>query len=213
MLLEDKVVHIDHEYICTNRDNPEVTSRNGYQSHPVTQSEPNQKTVNLDGPPPILEISQLGIPGAVEVYALLFESAYKDRRSDHRKHLPWSLRQDSGATTEWSIKGIASQLKLGKEKVRKAIDGLLDHGFIRVLSFIPSFNGSNKRLFQVIRYNQLEAYRYALDVMGEPFGKTTSSYRPIQNYTDSPFDWSMDECIDAADEAGDLYQVPEPVGT
>ena len=83
------------------------------------------------------------------------------------------MRLDTGATTEWSIKGIANQLHIGKEKVGKAIDGLLDAGFIKVLYFIPTGRGSYKRGFQVVKYNQLNIYRHALEVMGEAYERIT----------------------------------------
>lgn len=171
--MKSKVFHIEHEYICTDP----LTSKNGLKTAPLSHQKPYRQTVILDGPPPILDVSSLGVSGAVEVYALLFESAYKDRRLDRRATLPWSERQDCGGTSEWSIKGLASQLNLGKAKVGKAIDALLDAGFIQVLKFIPSHNGSYKRLFRVTKFNQLEAVRYSISIMGEPFGKTSSDYK------------------------------------
>ena len=84
-----------------------------------------RQTIILDGPPPIEEVSELRVNGAVAVYALLFESAYKDRRWDNRRDLPWEERRDCGGLSHWSVKGLASQLKLGRETVRKAVDALL----------------------------------------------------------------------------------------
>ena len=182
MKSDKQAFYIEHEYNCVAQGQPdgfEITSQNGTQTFPI-RPQPGQKTVVLDGPPPILEVSQLNTPGAVEVYALLFESAYKDRRFDKRKHLPWTLRSDTGATSEWSVEGLARQLRIGKAKVGKAIDALLDAGFIRVLGYMSTGRGSKKRLFQVLKYNQLESYREALAVMPDAFGKT--SQKTIKNY-------------------------------
>ncbi|QNI75611.1 hypothetical protein SynMVIR181_00611 [Synechococcus sp. MVIR-18-1] len=88
--------------------------------------------------------------------------------------MPWSERSDFGGTTEWSIKGLASQLSLGKLKVGKAVDALLNAGFLTVLAFVPSGNGSKKRLFRVTHYSQLENVRHALSLITDPFGLSTS---------------------------------------
>lgn len=205
MKSDNEGAYIEHEYNCTDCGQPGKV-------FPLRQ-QPKQKTVNLDGPPPILEVSQLNVPGAVEVYALLFESAYKDRRWDVEKHLPWSLRADAGATSEWSIKGLARQLHLGKEKVGKAMDALLDAGFIRVLGFFDSGNGSAKRLFQVVKYNQLDNVREALAITGTAYGKV--GQMKINNYLpdDSPFFGQMtrEELIDSASDGWDpdLYDATD----
>ena len=92
-------------------------------------------TVLLKGPPPIYEVAKLKINGAVEVYALLWESAYKDIRIDQRTKLPKNERRDCGGTSEWSIKGLADVLGLGKEKVRKAIKALLTQGLSALMVY------------------------------------------------------------------------------
>ena len=172
-------------------------STNKTQNYPITISAPDRTTQILDGPPPILEVSQLCIPGAVEVYALLYESAYKDRRWDKRIALPWSLRRDCGGTTEWSIQGISKQLHIGKAKAGKAINALLEAGFITVLVFIPSLNGSKKRLIKVTKYNQLESVRFANHVMGVPYGKTQPAQlsRPYSRFDE----WSSEELVESTD--------------
>ena len=207
-----EVFYVEHEYISgINRDctvcvdepvdsfdrHAQAACKNKIQNHPITKSAPDRTTQILDGPPPILEVSQLCIPGAVEVYALLYESAYKDRRLDKRIDLPWSLRRDCGGTTEWSVQGISKQLHIGKAKAGKAINALLDAGFITVLGFIPSFNGSKKRWIKITKYNQLESVRFANDVMGVPYGKTQPAQlsRPY-----SRFDvWISEELVEPTD--------------
>ena len=203
---DNQGVYIEHEYICREQAKGNEAEQhiniNRHQTHPIRYNTPKEQNLLLDGPPPIMEVSQLNLPGAVEVYALLFESAYKTRDIDTRKDLPWSLREDTGATTEWSIKGMAKQLHLGKEKVGKAIDGLLDAGFIKVLYFVPTSRGSHKRVFQVVKYNQLENYRHSLEVMGEAYGKTT---KKIAN--DSKGDEAgSDECDFLADDYDPGFQ-------
>ena len=126
-------------------------------------------TVLLKGPPPILEVAKLKVSGAVEVYALLWESAYKDIRIDQRKRLPKNERRDCGGTSEWSIKGLADVLGIGKEKVRKAIKALLNSGFISIDGLLPTQQGSKKRQFRVTHPGQLEARKAAIAIMGTEY--------------------------------------------
>ena len=126
-------------------------------------------TVLLKGPAPILEVAKLKVSGAVEVYALLWESAYKDIRIDQRKRLPKNERRDCGGTSEWSIKGLADILGIGREKVRKAIKALLNSGFISIDGLLPTQQGSKKRQFRVTHPGQLEARRAAIEIMGTEY--------------------------------------------
>lgn len=201
-----KVVQLDHEYICCINIHPDEgledctgkPSLNGYRSWPVKQTKPRQNSIILDHPAPIYEVTHLKTPGAVEVYALLFESAYKDREWDKRKHLAWSVRSDFGGTTEWSVKGLASQLGIGKVKVRNAINALLLAGFITVISFINSGNGSKIKLFRVTHYSQLKSVQYSLGLVPELYGLTTKAFDrnevkedrfSVDVFTDEQVDW------------------------
>jgi len=167
-----EVISGDDKIICRGRRNPQTSKTT---NQPVRQKTPETKTLILDEAPLITAVANLNVVGAVGVYALLFESAYRDKRYDSNLSLPWSLRRDSGATTDWSVKGIANELHLGQAKVRQAIDTLLDNGFIRVLGYVPTGKGSKKRLFQVIKHNQLEAVRHSISVIGTAYGKTSTS--------------------------------------
>ena len=89
--------------------------------------------VFIETPPPIYEVAQLKVNGAVQVYALMFESSFKDKQYDkagRAKGLGWKDLRDTGGRSEWSVKGLSDCLRLGKTTVLKAIDALLDHGFI-----------------------------------------------------------------------------------
>ena len=133
-----------------------------------------QKTnfVIIDGPPPVDRICKIDpwVPGVIEVYSLLWQSAYLDHRKDKDQTLEWESRRDCGGTSEWSIKGLADKLHLGHNKVEKAVNALLRHGFIRILGFIPTSKGKKKRVFQVIHPIQIEAVKHSIEIMGEPFG-------------------------------------------
>ena len=111
------------------------------------------------------------VNGAVQVYALMFESAFKDKQYDMRgraKGRAWKDLRDTGGRSEWSVKGLADCLRLGKVTVNKAIDALLDQGFISFDGFISTRKGSPKRIYRVTPVDQLEAKRQALEILGTP---------------------------------------------
>jgi len=127
--------------------------------------------VFIETPPPIYEVAQLKVNGAVQVYALMFESSFKDKQYDkagRAKGLGWKDLRDTGGRSEWSVKGLSDCLRLGKTTVLKAIDALLDHGFISFDGFIATRKGSPKRIYRVTPVDQLEAKRHAIEIMGKP---------------------------------------------
>ena len=113
--------------------------------------------------PPISEVAELGY-AAVAVYSLLFQSAHKDRC--YAQVNP-GFRQDTGGTTNWTHKGIADKLGMGKATVIKATDALLDSGFIQVIARERSATGSNHRVYRVTHPAHLEAQRQALSMFSE----------------------------------------------
>ena len=127
--------------------------------------------VFIKTPPPIYEVAQMKVNGAVQVYALMFESAFKDKQYDTRaraKGRAWKDLRNTGGRSEWSVKGLADCLRLGKVTVSKAIDALMDKGFISFDGFISTRNGSPKRIYRVTPVDQLEAKRKVLELLGAP---------------------------------------------
>lgn len=105
--------------------------------------------------PPMREVMALG-KGCGAVYAVLWEAAWHDRRSD------------CGGTTQLSHKAIADLCGMSKTTVVNAIDQLLDAGFISFLHMVPTAKGSWKRRYRVIHPDEVEAQRAALAAMEEP---------------------------------------------
>ena len=70
----------------------------------------------------------------IAVYAYLWESAYWAQNLDRAGREFWSDRRDTGGTSHWSIDGLAKQLHIGHTTAEKAINILINHGFIRVLN-------------------------------------------------------------------------------
>ena len=149
-------------------------------------------TVLIKGPPPIQKVADLKVNGVVQMYALLWESAYKDVRMDKRKDLPKSERRDCGGTSEWSIKGIADKLSLGKATVLKAMRALLEHGFISIDGMMPTGQGKHKRIFRVTPPDELENRRHAIDVMGPRFLDSSKYMTSSLEFNDA----AVDDCSD-----------------
>jgi len=92
----------------------------------------------------------------LKVYTVLYDAAARD------------VRGDCGGTTNWSIKGLASELGVRRETVAAALNKLLDNGFIQVAGESTNKGGSHNTVWRVTHPNMLDAVRYANDIMGPP---------------------------------------------
>ena len=110
---------------------------------------------------PIIEVADLGY-AVVAVYSLLYQSAYQDQRYDKRHCIK---RRDCGGTTNWSHKGIANKLHMGKQKVIECIELLLDNGFIQLEGFMPSTKGSKHRIYRVVHPTMLTVVRDVMPIL------------------------------------------------
>ena len=122
-------------------------------------------TVSLRGTTaPIRDVSNLGY-AAVAVYSLLFESAYKE----HEFHRPaHGAPYVTAGTTHWSHKAISQTLHMGKATLIKAIDRLLDNGYVTVIGYSPSTTGSVHRVYRVLHPDHVKDQQHALEVIGMP---------------------------------------------
>ena len=59
---------------------------------------------------------------------------------------------------------------MGHTTADKAINSLINHGFIRVLNFVPTGKGKKKRYFQIIHPSQIGNVRESLEILEEPYG-------------------------------------------
>ena len=114
--------------------------------------------------PPIIEVAELGY-AAVAVYSLLYQSAFQDQRYDSRKSIKNQDRRDCGGTTNWSHKAIADTLGMGKSKVLKVIDLLLDNGFLQVAGLMNSSKGSKHRIYRVVHPEMINTIRAVLPML------------------------------------------------
>ena len=121
--------------------------------------------------PPLVQVAKLG--GACsQVYAVLWESAYKDVRRDPRLHKHWKTRMDCGGTTKWTIKGIAGELSTCRKRVAKALDQLLDNGFVIAEGYEQTGRGTKTFIWRIVHPDQLEARRAVIEIMGSKPSET-----------------------------------------
>lgn len=146
--------------------------------------------------PPMQEVAKLGAK-ASQVYGILWESALMDVRYDKRKYLSWELRRDCGGTTSWSKKALAAHIGSKRETVARAIDALLDAGFITVIGLVSSSTGSPHHLYRVIHPDDLEAQRHTISLFNEPPSVRWKNYG-VSRTKDTIYQWS-DEPSDSFD--------------
>lgn len=143
--------------------------------------------------PPLVQVAKLG--GACsQVYAVLWESAYKDVRRDPRLHKHWKTRMDCGGTTKWTIKGIAGELGTCRKRVAKALDQLLDNGFVIAEGYEQTGRGTKTIIWRVVHPDQLEARRAVIEIMGS---KPSETRQILLDHKIEPpeFDRAFEECL------------------
>lgn len=136
-------------------------------SFPIIQSKP-RSTLSLKGCyPPVDQVRKLG-KSALRVYLFMWKSASMDHRSDPNLRKPWSLRLDCAGLTKWSYKGMAEQLQICRKTVSRAIDKLLDNGFITVAGTTGEHSGNRHRVYRVFRPEMIEAQRHIINMFDDP---------------------------------------------
>ena len=105
--------------------------------------------------PPLNEVALLG-SNPLRVYTVMYESAAHD------------IRGNCGGTTSWTIKGLANELSIKRETVARAIDKLLDNGFIQIIGQSYNSGLSNNIVWRVTHPDMLDAVRYSIEMMGPP---------------------------------------------
>ena len=83
---------------------------------------------------------------------------------------------DCGGTTKWTIKGIAGELGARRKRVAKALDQLLDNGFVIAESYEQTGRGTKTIIWRVVHPDQLEARRAAIEIRGQTIRDTNYSW-------------------------------------
>ena len=117
--------------------------------------------------PPLVQVGKLG-GLCSQVYAVLWESAYKDVRLDPSLHKAFQDRRNCGGTSEWTAKGIANELGSCRKRVGQSLDRLLDHGFVIAEDYVQDGRGSRITVWRVVHPDQLKSRKAAIDILGEP---------------------------------------------
>ena len=105
--------------------------------------------------PPLNDVALLG-SNPLRVYVILFEAAQQD------------VRGNAGGTTSWTIKGMASELGIKRETVSRALNKLLDAGYIQIAGEQRNRDSSHSTIWRVTHPEMLDAVRYSIELMGAP---------------------------------------------
>lgn len=105
--------------------------------------------------PPLTDVAMLG-SNPLRVYVILFEAAQND------------VRDNCGGTTSWTIKGLASELGVKRDTVSRALNKLLDSGYIQIAGELPNREGSHSTIWRVTHPLMLEAVRHSIELIGLP---------------------------------------------
>ena len=104
---------------------------------------------------PLREIALFG-SNPLRVYAVLFEAAQHD------------VRDNCGGTSCWTIKGIASELGIKRDTVSRALNKLIDSGYLQIAGEQRNKDGCHSTIWRVTHPKMLDAVRYSIDLMGPP---------------------------------------------
>ena len=105
--------------------------------------------------PPLNDIALLG-SNPLRVYVILFEAAQHD------------VRGNCGGTSCYTIKGIASELGIERKTVARALNKLLDTGYIQIAGEQHNKDGCHSTIWRVTHPEMLDAVRYSIELMGAP---------------------------------------------
>ena len=125
------------------------------------------RTIILDDPvPPVREVAQYGAT-AVAIYCLMYESAFKDKRFDKKRHMPWEQRRDFGGLCRWSHKAMSDTLGIGKKTLIDKIDQLLDSGYLQIAGMEMGSRISHQRIYRVTHPNVLSSRKCVIEMLPE----------------------------------------------
>ena len=128
--------------------------------------------VNLKCAPPLYEVAMLG-SNPLRVYTILFESAQADDR------------EDCGGTTSWTIKGLAGEIGVKRETVSRALNKLLDNGYIQIIGETRNKGNSHSTVWRVTHPEMLERVRYSIEMMGDKPSERLAKMRTKQQKIDT----------------------------
>ena len=129
--------------------------------------------------PTLSDVALLG-SNPLRVYTMLFESAQND------------IRDRAGGTTRWTIKGLANELGIERKTVARALDKLLDDGYIQIAGEQNNRDGSRSTIWRVTHPKMLDAVRYSIELMGSPSERLKIMRTKQKTVDTSKYDESVD---------------------
>ena len=105
--------------------------------------------------PPLTDVAMLG-SNPLRVYVILFQAAQYD------------VRDNCGGTTSWTIKGLASEIGIKRDTVSRALNKLLDSGYIQIAGEQSNKDSSRSTVWRVTHPQMLEAVRHSIELIGLP---------------------------------------------
>nr|BDD46746.1 hypothetical protein 17 [bacterium] len=106
--------------------------------------------------PPFEAVRRMAGRSAAEVYRFIY---------DHS-----SMEQINRIynTSNWSVKGISGETGMHRDTVSRAIDKLLDNGFIGIAGTHKSSSGSDVIVWAVYSPDWIPNVRHSIELMGQP---------------------------------------------
>ena len=129
--------------------------------------------------PMLSDVALLG-SNPLRVYTMLFESAQND------------IRDRAGGTTRWTIKGLSNELGIERKTVARALDKLLDDGYIQIAGEQNNRDGSRSTIWRVTHPKMLDAVRYSIELMGAPSERLKIMRTKQKTVDTSKYDESVD---------------------
>ena len=106
--------------------------------------------------PPLEAVRRMAGRSAAEVYRFLWEHSSMEKINRIYN------------TSNWTVKGISGGLKMKRDTVARAIDKLLDNGFIGIAGNHKSSNGSDVIIWAVYAPDWIPNVRHSIELMGPP---------------------------------------------
>ena len=128
--------------------------------------------INLNCEPPLRDVAMLG-SNPLRVYVVLFEAAQADNRGE------------CGGTTSWTIKGLANELGVKRETVSRALNKLLDSGYIQITGEAKNKGNSNSTVWRITHPEMLERVRYSIEMMADLPSERLAKMRTKQQKVDT----------------------------
>ena len=132
-------------------------------------------------PAPLDAVRRLAGRSACDVYRFLYEHSSMDTCSRIYN------------TSNWSVKGISASIHMHRDTVARAIDKLLDNGFIGIAGHHTSSNGSHVVIWSIYAPDWIPNVRHSIELMGPPSARLKTMRAKVKKVqlSESLFTWEI----------------------